>query len=131
MNIKGFTLQNEEKVVRAAEGAATADGGTTGGVGYDDKDLLLAAYDKLGGLILEDGNKVKTGSFWDFKGNKPLSTPKVIYLVKVDGVEVEVPKGQKMPMEVEARKIIDAQKKSKKVASKKETSTTKADSIEE
>lgn len=122
MKIKTFVLQNQEKVVRAAEGAATADGGLSGGVGYENKDLLLATYDKLGGLILEDGNKVKTGSFWDFKGDAPWKTPKIVYLVRVDGAEVEVPKGKKMPMEVEARKIAGARKvgaKNSKKAGKK------------
>lgn len=118
MNIKGFTLQNQEKIVRAAEGSQGSDGDLIGGVGYEDKDLLLATYDKLGGLILEDGNKVKTGSFFDFKGNAPWKTPKVVYLVRVDGAEVEVPKGKKMPMEVEARKIVGARKAAKKVGAK-------------
>lgn len=124
MKIKTFILQNQEKVVRAAEGAATSDGGLSGGVGYEDKDLLLVTYDKLGGLILEDGNKVKTGSFWDFKGGVAWKSPKVVYVVRVDGAEVEIPKGKKMPMEVEARKIVGARRKvagvknSKKVAKK-------------
>lgn len=130
MNIKGFVLANQEKIVRAAEGAPTAGGELIGGVGYENKDLLLATYDKLGGLITQDGNKVKTGSFFDFKGNAAWKTPKVVYLVRVDGVEVEVPKGKKMPIQVEAQKVL-AGRKAKKVAAKTSKKSKKATDIEE
>lgn len=125
MNIHGFELGNQDKLVRAAEGSATSDGGLSGGVGYDDQDLLLATYDKLGGLITKNGLKVKTGSFFDFKANAPKSEPEVIFLVKVADEFVEVPEGEAMPIEVEAQKILDA-KKASKVAKKTSSSKVKA-----
>lgn len=133
MKIKSFVLENKEKVVRAAEGSPSAGGNLVGGVGYADETKLLAQYDKLGGLITEDGNKVKTGSFFDFKGDKPWENPKVIYLVRVDGLEVEVAKGKPMPIEVEARKVLAGARKAKgkKVADKGSKKAGKAAEIEE
>lgn len=44
-------------------------------VGTDDKDALLAEYDRLGGFIRYQGNKVITGSFWNRKSNSRVENP--------------------------------------------------------
>lgn len=118
MNIDGYELVNTEKLNRAAEGSQTSSGGLQGGVGYEDETLLLATYDKLGGLIMKDGNKVKTGSFWNFKADAPQVKPVVIFLIAVDGEIVEVPENEPMPIQVKAQKILNAARE-KKAAEKK------------
>ena len=89
--INGFLLENPDKVRRAIEGSQStyatkfqklADGYAP--------EVLLAAYDRLGGRITKDGVLVKTGSFWDFKNKVARKEPEVIFIAKVDGVEVEV-----------------------------------------
>jgi len=39
-------------------------------IGDDDK-ALLALYDRAGGAIWKNGEKVERGMFWDYKNNKP------------------------------------------------------------
>lgn len=118
MEINGYTLANEEKVRRAAEGSPTSQGTPSGGVGYEDEAALLAQYDKLGGLILNsDNRKVKTGSFWDFKENSPRKKPEVVLLIQVGFDTVEVPEGEPLPIEAQAAEILAESKK--KGASKK------------
>ncbi len=129
-NIKGYNLVNTEKVDRALNGTQKADGSFIGGVGsraYFDTEAskwlrdgnelgekeistlelsLLAEYDRIGGLIVRGTDKVKTGSFYDFKAKTPRSTPKVIFIFNVNGRFVEVPDGTELPGEVKAAKII-------------------------
>lgn len=81
MEVNGFQLVNEGKVRRVIEGVDSADNHRPkGGLGNDaDPALVLAHYDKIGGLILHNGNKVKMGSFWDFKAGAPRPEPKVVF----------------------------------------------------
>ena len=44
-------------------------------VGSDDKAALLAEYDRLGGFIRHNGNKVINGSFWDRRTNSRVENP--------------------------------------------------------
>lgn len=125
MNIKGFELVNEEKANRALNGTQRGDGTMFGGIikedgSYDDN-ALLAEYDKLGGLITKNGDKVKTGSFYDFKTRKALKEPKVVFEFFVNGKFVEVPEGVEMPGEVKAAKILkeEAVEESEEKAEKK------------
>ena len=121
-NFNGYECVNESKVHRAIHGSVVAGGMAKGGVGKDaSDDQILAKYDSLGGLIEKDGNKVKTGSFWDFKKQAPKKDPEVIFLFRaLDGDLVEVPEGKKLPMEVEAAKLhAEAEKKPKKKKSSK------------
>jgi hypothetical protein len=65
-----FEFINKTKYDRAVE--------TLGGA--DDKEALIAEYDRLGGYIRYQGNKVINGSFWDKKTNSRVSnpTPKIL-----------------------------------------------------
>jgi hypothetical protein len=72
--INGFVLENDEKVYRAIYGSSVSKGKMLGGLlndkGLTDPDKiedidLLAEYDRLGGFITKDGNKVKNGCFYD------------------------------------------------------------------
>jgi hypothetical protein len=119
--VKGYKLANMDKVRRALAGSPNAEGVFIGGVekadgSYDD-DALLAEYDRIGGLILKDSDKVRTGSFFDFGAKKPAEKPKVELEFRVNGELVFVPEGKKVPGEVEAAKVV-AKKKAKKAAKK-------------
>ena len=66
--IQNYELGNTEKLTRAMHGNERA--GITG-VGEDaDDELILAAYDQLGGLILLDGDKIQNGCFCDIEESK-------------------------------------------------------------
>jgi hypothetical protein len=111
-----------DKVRRALAGSPNAEGLFIGGVqkedGTYDDDALLAEYDRIGGLILKGGDKVRTGSFYDFQARKPAEKPKVELEFRVNGELVFVPEGKKLPGEVEAAKVV-AKKKAKKAAKSK------------
>jgi len=65
--IAGYKIVNKEKLARAKK-AAGADAS---------EELILAYYDKLAGAILdEDGDKLKTGKFWNFGERKPKGVKK-------------------------------------------------------
>ena len=105
----GFDLINPEKVDRALLGETLSSGGRGPGLlkedGTWDEALLLAAYDKLGGLIRKNGDKVTTGSFYDFQNKKPRLTPKISFAFRVNGKAIEVPDGEELPGLVKAAKI--------------------------
>lgn len=114
-----YEMQNEEKYTRAKDGTLTSHSEMIGGVGDEDPNLLLATYDKLGGLILFGGRKVKTGSFWDFKANKPIEKPEPLLQISVGDEIVEIPVGEKLPIEVEAYETLKKKKASKVVKKKR------------
>lgn len=128
----GYTIRNNEKWTRAVYGAPGPNGTLINGVGEEATDLeKLAAYDRLAGLILKDGNRVKTGSFWDFKKNKPHAKPQVVFVFRdLTGEVVEIPEGEEIPVEVKAaemaaknrseRAVKAAARKASSVDSKKE-----------
>lgn len=131
MDIKGFTLVNGEKVNRAIFGGITQGGSYDGkGVGEDAKpEEILAAYDRLGGLILKDGKKVKMGSFYDFEKKAPRAKPKVKFVFRdLEGETVEIAEGEKIPAEVVAAEKIKKNKaaKAKAAEEKKEAAKTAA-----
>lgn len=143
MLIKGFTLINEEKVERSLSGVQRSDGSSIGGIGsgaYFDtteqiwkkdgtslsaseieklENDLLAEYDRIGGLIQKGGDKVKTGSFYDFKGKRPRTEPKVFFTYSVNGKFVDVPDGTELPGEVKAAKIMNEQNQEQRKSLKK------------
>lgn len=89
--INGFQLENEEKLNRVVNGVVGRAGVPQGGLGVDAKpELVLAHYDKLAGYITKDGVKIKTGSFWDFKAQKPRTEPDIKFIFNVGGDKVEV-----------------------------------------
>lgn len=123
LKLKGYVIQNDSKYRRAVNGSPNAHGELSGGVGEKATEgEKLAAYDRLGGLILFNGRKIKTGSFWDFQKNKRVEKPKPIIQIRVDGELFEYPEGKELPLEVKAKETLDKRKKDKKakeVADKK------------
>lgn len=117
MKVGLYELSNEEKLERALNGTLTRGGVLTGGVGKfvfkaplsaDGKALsgkelaeaevrakenyerlLLAEYDRLGGLITKDGIKVVTGSFWDVLLKAPRPEPKLSFVTVLEGELLE------------------------------------------
>lgn len=113
MNIGPFELVNEEKVFRATYGTVGKGGVMVGGVGEGaDEAIILAEYDRLGGLVHKDGEKVKTGSFYDLAARKPRETPEVVLLYSVNGKIIEVPEGHEVPLAVRAARIAEGQEPS-------------------
>lgn len=122
MKVKGFELVTDSKVTRAVQGSVGREGKLYGGLpeGYTDEQLL-AAYDKLGGLIRKNGHTVKTGCFFDFKEGKAFEKPKVILVFRdLEGNVVEIEDGKDVPLEVKAAEMVTAKKKkdAKKVGKK-------------
>jgi hypothetical protein len=115
----GFKLENQTKLERAKEKLPED---------ASEKDVV-AAYDKLGGLITKEGQKVKTGCFYNPKTKTAIAEPKVIYLYSVSGRIVEVPEGNELPGEVRAANILaeEAQKARKSSAKGRK----KAEEVEE
>lgn len=76
----GYQLVNHDKVHRAINGTIGREGKMEGGVGKEATAAqVLAEYDRLGGLILDQyGTKLETGSFYDFDKGEPRvkATPK-------------------------------------------------------
>lgn len=108
MEIKGFELAGQEKLERVILGKQDSSGHLVGGLGLFDEegkavdsegkelngDLILALYDKEGGLIKKDGIRIKTGSFWDFRFKRARTEPDIMYNFPVgagDFVEVRDP----------------------------------------
>ena len=83
---------------------------------------FLSSFDtNLINLFTKNGNKVKTGSFWDFKKKAPRETPEVVFIFRdLRGEVVEVPDGVEVPIEVKAAQISEKNKKAKKVKKVKE-----------
>ena len=71
MQIGKFTLKYQPKIDRAIQA-----------VGDEDTAALLAEYDRLGGFIEMNGEKVKNGSFWNYKAGAPHKEPKVVVIRK-------------------------------------------------
>lgn len=131
-NVKGFELLNPEKVERALVGTVQRSGSLSGGVqapdGTYDADALLAEYDRMGGLIRKGEDKVKTGSFFDFKAKKPREKATPVLEFRINGRVQEVPMDAPLPPVVRAAKLAEesvkqeieerAEEKAEKKASK-------------
>lgn len=115
-SVGDLELMNSEKVRRALDGTTNAKGIITGGVrkadGTFDTAALLAEYDRIGGLIMRNGSKVKTGCFFDFGPAKtPFKKPVVVTIHNINGQWVEVADGDPEPDIVKAAKILEKAKK--------------------
>lgn len=123
MNIGQFVLENEEKIDRAINGTPGRGGVPQGGVGKDAKpEVLLAEYDRLGGLVTKGGRKIKTGSFFSFKDKKPRTEPEVVYELRdLDGNKVELKEGEDVPVEVIAAEKRNKGKSKSKISADDET----------
>ena len=130
VKVGGYTFVNYSKHQRAVHGSVGSKGQTFGGVGKDASEaVLLAEYDRLGGLIrTKEGYKVKMGCFWDFVGKKAHEKPEVICLFPVNGKEVEVPVGEPLPIAVQAAEIAkdEAETEAKEEEEEKEEKKAKA-----
>ncbi len=138
MQINEFILQNDEKVNRAIHGVSTRAGVTKGGVGEEPKDekdvpawqkAVIAEYDRLGGLILKDNAKVKTGCFYDFEKKQPIDKPQIVVIYRVNDKDIEVKDGEPLPLAVRAAKQADeeaAEEVAGKKASKGKTAKKKS-----
>lgn len=125
MNILGFELVNEEKIERAMHGTITRGGVLKGGVGdfqptsekteEEERTMwemkLMAEYDRLGGLVLKEGLKVKTGAFYSFETKKSRQEPVVTFITEFEGQIIEVD-------ESEARTLKLAKEKTEKLRKK-------------
>ena len=113
--IGNFELVNAVKVDRALNGNLMNDGNVSGGVkktdGTYDSLELLVEYDRIGGYIKdEEGNKIKNGSFYNFKTKKAHDKPQIVRIFRINGEPVEVAEGEKTPSIVEAQKQYDKSK---------------------
>ena len=114
MNILGYDLVNDEKVNRAIYGSIGQEGRLSGGVGENATDeVKLAEYDKLGGLITKDGNKVKTGSFYNFEKKIAREEPQITFEAVLDGNIVEVNEDEIKAIKTAEKKV--ATLKAKKI----------------
>ena len=102
-----YVLENSSKLNRAIFGTVGADGKLEGGVGEDASEAeIIANYDKLGGFISKDGDKVRIGSFYDFERKSPRPKPEVVLTFRdLEGKVVEIEEGKEVPKAVEAAKL--------------------------
>ena len=120
MEINGYVLVSEAKLDRALNGTIVDQGRVLGGVGKDaTPEAILAEYDKLGGLVLKDGLKVKLGSFYDFKKKQARKEPEVSFEVSLDGDILDVSEEEAKTLDaVKAKKEEIKKKKSRKEVEK-------------
>jgi len=100
----GILMVNEEKVLRAVFGAATSRGLVNGVGETASPEVILAKYDQLHGYMTKGGYKVKHGTFGD-KNGKPIESPKVVLLIKVNGEVVSQEEGTPETPEVKIAKV--------------------------
>lgn len=99
--IKGYTLVYEPKYKRALETELGAGPNAT-------EEQILAFYDKFGGLILKDGQKVENGKFWaEYQAKLALANREAIEKAKK---ETQKEKDVEIAKDVEVKKT----KKTKK-----------------
>jgi hypothetical protein len=118
----GYILENEDKVRRALDGAMNSKGEFVGGVrkpdGTYDEGELLAEYDRIGGLVLKGEDKVRMGSFYDFRARKARADAVVEFEYRVNGELIIVPAEVEKPVKVKAAQIAEKAKKEKAVVKK-------------
>lgn len=114
--LNGYTLANEEKIDRAINGSIGSEGRLVGGIGSKATDEeLIAEYDRLGGLIQKDGNKVKTGSFYDFEKKQPRKEPEVSFITEIEGELVETSEDEAKALKTAKKKLESLKAKKKNV----------------
>lgn len=115
MKIGDLNLVNEEKLNRAISGSMTRGGVLSGGVGENASDeAILAAYDKLGGLILKDDCKVKSGCFYDFEKKCAKEKVELVFVEELDGELVEMSEDEIKAVKKVKEKVKDVKEKVKK-----------------
>ena len=120
-----YILVNSEKVSRVLNGMVLNDGSQQGGIakedGSFDEKILLAEYDKLGGAILKGKDRVKMGSFYDFKLKKAKAEPEIVLVFKINGKVVELKDGEEESNLIKAAKLLKEDKEIKEVDEDMET----------
>lgn len=124
--LEQFAIISKDKWDRAINGVVGKGGMAEGGIGEGASDMAkLAAYDKLGGLIKKDGRHLKMGCFWNFAKHAPRKEPEIVYVFYQTATpgdpmkKVEIPEGQKIPLEVQAAEIARAEAKAVEKPKKK------------
>ena len=75
------------------------------GVGPEASDeAKIVEYDRIGGAIFLNVDKVKNGCFYDFKNKKPFETPEVLLEFRINDKVVTVPADEPLPPLVRAAK---------------------------
>lgn len=93
MKIGKYELKYQPKVDRAIKA-----------VGDKDENAILVEYDRLGGLIVLNGEKVKSGSFYDVKNGTAFDRPQVVVIKKARAAREEVVSEQESEEEVPRKK---------------------------
>lgn len=124
MRIGQYELLSEEKLNRVLKGQLGRLGQLTGGLenspGWAEKSeeeknaLILAEYDKTGGLIMKGTLKVATGSFWDVVNKKPRVEPNLKFVTSIEDEMIEVTEEEAKVIEENKSKISSIKKKKKK-----------------
>lgn len=116
-----YTLENPEKIMRSLHGSMNDKGEFVGGVlknGAFDDDELLAEYDRIGGLITRSGDKVATGSFYNFAERRRQDKPSVMLEFRINGELVHTPEKDMSPEEEAARAAAKKKRAAKKATKK-------------
>ena len=102
MKIGKLNLKNEEKLSRVLESLKEESS----------EEQIVAAYDRLGGLITQGEDKVKTGCFYNFKEKKMIENPVVVLEFRdTEGDLFEVKEGEEGPIQVKVAKVKTKSKK--------------------
>lgn len=121
LKVGKYILANPDKVERALHGSPNDKGEFVGGVLKSDdsyeNEALLAEYDRIGGLILLNGDKVRTGSFYDFSARRPRAEAAIELEFRINGELTFVKADDKSP-KTEAVKQVAKKTAAKKVAKK-------------
>lgn len=139
MQIGVYELVNEEKIKRVLDGEVGRSGKATGGLKTmpkwnnlteEEKNaLIISHYDKLGGLIVKEGLKVVSGTFWDSDLNAPKKEIEEKFVINLDEDIVEVSEDEAKALASAKKKV--AELKAKKGEGKKRKRRIKAENIDD
>lgn len=124
MKIQAYELLNDEKLNRVLKGTIGRLGQLTGGLENspdwgkkteEEKEfLILAEYDRTGGLIQKNGLKVATGSFWNVETKSPHKEPQLKFVTAVEDQIIEVTEEEAQAISASKAKIDSLKKKKKR-----------------
>lgn len=123
LKVGKYVLENPDKVERALHGSPNDKGEFVGGVlkadNKYDNDALLAEYDRIGGLITLKGDKVRTGSFFNFTAKKPHEEAQVQLEFRVNGERTFVDAKDESPKTQAVKEVAKKTTARKKAAASK------------
>lgn len=124
MRIGQYELVNDEKLNRVLKGTIGRLGQLTGGLessldwskktDEEREFAIIADYDRVGGLILKNGLKVATGSFYDVALKAPRKEPALKFVTAVEDQIIEVTEEEAQAISASKAKIDSLKKKKKK-----------------